>query len=72
MSILTGLRNLTKQIIKIPSWIKEKNPIDLRDCHIYGGLIMAGIGLYLYSPNIAFTVIGFILFLLGIIAGKVK
>jgi len=42
-----------------------RNPVDIRDFHIYGGLILAGTGLFLYSPAISLTVIGLILFIMG-------
>lgn len=37
----------------------------MRDFHIYGGLIMAGYGLFLLYPWLSFTVVGLILFVMG-------
>lgn len=45
--------------------LKEANPADIRDFHIYGGLIMSGYGLFLLYPWLSFTVIGLILFIMG-------
>jgi hypothetical protein len=38
----------------------------IQDLLTFGGLAMAGVGLWLYAPWISFTVVGFLLFGIGI------
>jgi len=52
--------------------LKTKNPVDIRDFHIYGGLIMAGSGLWLYSPALSLAITGFIMLFLGLVAGRIR
>lgn len=49
-----------------------KNPFDLRDAHIYGGLLILAAGLWQLAPWLALCTAGFFLFLIGIFAGKLK
>lgn len=46
--------------------------IDLRDCFVFGGLVLMGYGLYQFRPWIAFTVCGAILLMIGMFPGKDK
>jgi hypothetical protein len=42
-----------------------KNPFDMRDYFVFGGLILLGIGCWLiYQPS-AFVVVGSLVFLIG-------
>jgi hypothetical protein len=50
--------------------IKAINPFDLRDLHIYGGLLLMAAGLWMVSPWLALAVPGALLFLSGIFSRK--
>jgi hypothetical protein len=43
---------------------------DVRDFHVYGGLIVMGYGLYLLRPWLGFAVPGAILLCIGMFVGK--
>jgi hypothetical protein len=45
---------------------------DLRDLLVFGGLMMAGYGLWLYRPWIAFSVCGVALVAIGLFFGRGK
>ena len=49
--------------------IKSIKP-DLRDVFVFGGLIILGIGLWLYMPWVSLTIVGIILLGLGIYRSK--
>ena len=61
MTKLRALLNLLKKI---------KNPFDMRDYHIYGGLLIMGCGLWQVAPWISLLVSGFLLFCSGNFAKK--
>ena len=42
--------------------LKRYLPSIVRDVALFGGLLMAGVGLWLYEPWISLTVVGLILF----------
>jgi uncharacterized membrane protein len=44
--------------------------MDLSDALIILGLILLGIGLFLFSPPIMFIIIGTVIFLIGILGAK--
>ena len=46
--------------------------VDLRDCFVFGGLILLGYGLYLFRPWVSFAVCGAILLAIGIFIGRGK
>jgi hypothetical protein len=55
-------------IRKIASAIGKE--IDLRDCFVFGGLILMGYGFYQFRPWVAFVVCGAILLAIGIFIGR--
>ena len=46
-----------------------KGIIDVRDFHVYGGLVLLGYGLYLFHPWLAFSICGAVLLLTGLFYG---
>lgn len=50
-------------------WSQLRASIDIRDVHIYGGLVLAGTGAWLVSPPLALTGVGVALTLMGLAAG---
>lgn len=53
-------------------WESVKKAIDLRDCFVFGGLILLGYGLYLFRPWVSFAVCGAVLLAIGIFIGRGK
>jgi len=47
-----------------------KGLIDVRDVHIYGGIVLIGWGLWQIDHRLSFVVMGVILLYLGVFAGK--
>lgn len=56
MSIFSRVGKITKSLGTV---------FGLRDIFVFGGLAMMGYGLYLWEPWVAFTVCGFLLFIIG-------
>lgn len=56
---------LRKLLESLKDRFKRENVPDIRDIHVYGGLFLAGTGLFMWSPALSFTIIGFILFIMG-------
>lgn len=50
--------------MKRPAWLRVPS-LDLRDAHIYGGLLVMGAGVWMISPAAAVIAVGAVLFLLG-------
>jgi hypothetical protein len=48
-----------------------KSAVDLRDVFVFGGLLLMGVGLWMYEPWVSLTVIGSILVVFGLMAGRI-
>lgn len=58
--------------MRLPRWFPtlEKPGIDLRDCHIYGGLAIAAAGGWQLSPAWTSVALGLALAVMGIFAPR--
>lgn len=55
---------------RIKAYIVKMNPFDVRDFHIYGGLVLLAAGLYMVAPWLALAIPGGLLFLIGIFSRR--
>ena len=63
---------LKTKINNLISWIstKVKSAFDLQDIFVFTGLFLLGYGLWLVKPWLAYSVIGLILFCMGLFVGE--
>lgn len=67
MKILLGIIQIFQNIISGVS-----KSFDMRDFFVYGGLVMAFVGLFMFMPWVAFTAIGFVMLIIGIFILSIK
>lgn len=56
-----------------PEWLTRlQATVSLRDGHIYGGLVLVGVGAWLVAPAAAYISVGVVLMVLGIFRPGVR
>lgn len=64
MAIKTTIKSLLSRIGGL------SRLFDVRDCFVFGGLVLVGYGLWLLAPWAGFAVPGAIMLLIGLFVGK--
>lgn len=65
---MTSLNELIAHVRRLATslYCAVTHTFDLRDVHIYGGLLMAGYGIAMISPAAAWSLCGISLFWIGV------